>query len=356
MESPIALLCAGGTGGHLFPAEALAHALIARGWEVELATDERGRRFADAFPARATHVLRAGTPFSRNPVKLATAMLDLARGYASGRSLVVGKSVVMGFGGYPTVPPLMAAAHRKVPCGVHEQNAVLGRANRLLAGRVDRVASGFPVDGAVTVGNPVRPAVLEAATTPYAPAGPHEPFELLVFGGSQGALFFAEFVPEALAGLAEAARARLRVTLQAREQDAPAARANLARAGIRAEVQPFFADMAERIARAHLVVSRAGASTVSELAVIGRPSLLVPYPHALDHDQAANAAEMVATGGAEVVAQRDLTVGRFTAALRDALDNPQALAQKAAAAKAAGRPDAAERLAEFVEELAETRA
>lgn len=345
-------MCAGGTGGHMFPAEALAHALLARGWGVELATDARGRRYAETFPAARTHILRAGTPFSRNPLATARAVLALGRGYLAGRSLVRGHAAVVGFGGYPTVPPLMAAAHRGVPCAIHEQNAVLGRANRLLAPRVGRVASGFPVDSATTVGNPVRPAVLDAAASPYAPAGAGEPFHLLVFGGSQGAQFFAEFVPGALAALPASDRHRLRVTLQARDADAPAARAALAEAGIEAEVEPFFADMARRIAGAHLVVSRAGASTVSELAVIGRPALLVPYPHALDHDQAANAAEMVATGGAEVVVQAEMP-DRFGSALRAALDNPQALAQKAAAAKRAGRPDAAEQLADLVEELAE---
>ena len=334
----------------MFPAEALAHALDARGWGVELATDARGERFAETFPAARTHVLRSGTPFSKNPVTMARAVLALGRGYLAGRSLVRGHAAVVGFGGYPTVPPLMAAAHRGVPCAVHEQNAVLGRANRLLASRVDLVASGFPTEGAVTVGNPVRPAVLEAAETPYAPPAPGEPFRLLVFGGSQGAKFFADFVPEALAAMPE--RDRLLVTLQARDEEGPAARAVFERAGIAAEVAPFFSDMARRIAEAHLVVARAGASTVSELAVIGRPSLLVPYPHALDHDQAANAAEMVAAGGAEVVRQADLTAERFAATLRDALDNPDALAQKAAAAKRAGRPDAAERMADLVEELA----
>ena len=339
----------------MFPAAALAHALVGRGWQITLATDKRGLRYADAFDMARICVLPSGTVFSRNPLTLARSVLALGRGYLSARSLVLGHKAIVGFGGYPTVPPMLAAAHRGQPCAIHEQNAVLGRANKLLASRVWRVASGFPVEGAVTVGNPVRPAVLAAAETPYTPPAPDEPFDLLVFGGSQGAMFFAEFVPEALAALDEAERGRLRVTLQAREEDAPAARAALSEAGIAAEVEPFFADMAERIARAHFVVSRAGASTVSELAVIGRPSLLVPYPFALDHDQAANAAEMVAAGGAEVVRQGDLSPQRFAATLREALDKPDMLAQKAAAAKRAGRPDAAERLADLVEGLSEMR-
>ena len=344
-----ALLCAGGTGGHLFPAEALAHELRARGWRVELATDTRGQRFSDAFPAERTHILDAATFGGRDPVAVARALWRLARGYRAARTVVRGKAAVVGFGGYPTLPPVLAAANRGVPTAVHEQNAVLGRANRFLARRVDVVAAGFDTPGAVTVGNPVRPAVVEAAQKPYRPAEAGEPFRLLVFGGSQGAQYLGEVVPRALA-LAEG-RERVRLTLQARDEEAPAARAALAALGVEAEVAPFFTDMAERMAAAQLVVSRAGASTCAELAVIGRPSVLVPFPHALDHDQSANAAAMVRSGAAELVEQRALSAERLAAILAAAMAAPDDLAARAAAAKSTGRPDAAARLADLVENL-----
>ena len=344
-----ALLCAGGTGGHLFPAEALAHELIARGWRVELATDRRAERFAAAFPASERHVVEAATIAGRNPLRIARALVTLLGGYRAARAIVTNCDVAVGFGGYPTLPPMLAALRARVPTVIHEQNAVLGRANRLLAPRVRAVASGFTLDGAIATGNPVRPAVIEAAAIPYDAGG--EPFDLLVFGGSQGAQYLGEVVPKALALLRDDA-SRLRVTLQARDEDAASVRAALEAAGAEAEVAPFFADMARRIARAHLVVSRAGASTCSELAVIGRPSVLVPYPHALDHDQAANAAAMVEAGAAEIVLQRDLSAERLAAIVRNAMADPAALAKRAAAARRVGRPDAAARLADLVERTA----
>ena len=342
-----ALLCAGGTGGHLFPAEALAHELRARGWGVELATDARGRRFAETFPADRTHIVDAATIAGRNPVKIAGALWSLTKGYVAARHIARGRDAVVGFGGYPTLPPMLAALNVGAPTAIHEANAVLGRANRLLARRVDVVAAGFETEGAVTVGSPVRPAVLDAAKVPYEPA--QETFDLLVFGGSQGARYFAQAVPDALALVED--RARIRLTLQARDEDADAAREALEAAGVEADIAAFFPDMARRIARAHLVVSRAGASTCAELAVIGRPSLLVPFPHALDHDQSANAAEMVRAGAAEIVEQRDLTAERLAAIVARAMASPDELAGRAAAAKAVGRPDAAARLADLVENL-----
>ena len=342
-----ALLCAGGTGGHLFPAEALAHELNGRGWTVELATDRRGQRFSDAFPAARTHIVDAATISGRNPVKIAAALWSLTKGYVAARHIVRGKNAVVGFGGYPTLPPMLAALNVGVPTAIHEANAVLGRANKLLARRVDVVATGFDMENSVTVGNPVRPAVIEAARTPYEPAT--DTFDLLVFGGSQGAQYFARVVPEAMALVED--RARIRLTLQAREEERDEARAALAAIGVEAEVAPFFADMAARIARAHLVVSRAGASTCAELAAIGRPSLLVPFPHALDHDQSANAAEMVRAGAAEIVEQRDLDAERLAAIIARSMVDPDGLAKRAAAAKAVGRPDAAARLADLVENL-----
>ena len=342
-----ALLCAGGTGGHLFPAEALAHELRVRGWTIELATDTRGRRFADAFPASKIHIVDAATISGRNPLKIAGALWSLTKGYVAARHIVRGKDAVVGFGGYPTLPPMLAALNVGVPTALHEANAVLGRANRLLARRVDVVAAGFETEGAVSVGNPIRPPVLEAAAIPYERG--NGTFDLLVFGGSQGAQYFARVVPEAMALVED--RGRVRLTLQAREEDAEAARERLAALGVEAQVAPFFTDLPQRIARAQFVVGRAGAGTCSELAAIGRPSLLVPLPHSIDGDQAANAAEMVRAGAAELVEQRELDAERLAAIISRAMREPEELKRRAAKAKAVGRPDSAARLADLVENL-----
>jgi UDP-N-acetylglucosamine--N-acetylmuramyl-(pentapeptide) pyrophosphoryl-undecaprenol N-acetylglucosamine transferase len=358
------LLAAGGTGGHLFPAEALAHELTARGWCVHLATDDRAERFAGHFPAVAIHPIRSATIGSKNPLALAGAFWKIWRGVRQA-SVLIGRlkpNVVVGFGGYPTLPPLYAATRRKVPTLIHEQNAVMGRANRALARRVSAIAGGFlPEDKSaagiktVTTGNPVRPAVLEAAKTPYSVSGKGEPFRLLVFGGSQGAKFFSEAVPAAAALLPESRRRHLIVTQQARVEDAAKVQAAYAGLGVEAQVSPFFNDMAARIGAAHLVISRSGASTVSEVAVIGRPALLVPYPHALDHDQAANAAALAAAGGAQVYPQSTLSAERIAELVGGLMDDPQKLGAMAKAAKSAGKPDATRLLADLTEAIASGR-
>lgn len=355
------LLAAGGTGGHLFPAEALAHELIGRGWSVHLATDDRATRYANHFPAKEAHTIRAATFGSKNPIALMSAMWRIWQGVRQASRVIqrIKPSVVVGFGGYPTLPPLYAATRRKVPTIIHEQNAVMGRANRGLAPRVDAIAGGFlPEDtsaaGAktVTTGNPVRPAVLEAARTPYVASAGGDPFRLLVFGGSQGAQFFSDAVPAAVALLSDAQRARLIVTQQARADDVGRVKDAYAKLGIDAQVSPFFTDMAQRMAAAHLVISRSGASTVSEIAVIGRPALLVPYPHALDHDQAANAAALAAAGGGEVHPQSTLTPEAVASLLGSAMEEPERLEKMAAAAKSVGRPNAAQLLADLAEAIA----
>ena len=355
------LLAAGGTGGHLFPAEALAHELTNRGWRVDLATDERAERFAAHFPAHKVHPIASSTIGSRNPIALLRAFWTIWRGVRQASEVIrrIKPDVVIGFGGYPTLPPLYAATRRKVPTIVHEQNAVMGRANKALAARVAAIAGGFLdarhgrfADKIVVTGNPVRPAVLEAAKTPYQPSRAGEPFRLLVFGGSQGAQFFSDAVPVAIAALPEAQRVRLRVTQQARADDVGRVKQAYAQLGMQADVLPFFSDMAARIAAAHLVISRSGASTVSEIAVIGRPAILVPYPYALDHDQAANAAALADAGGAEVHVQSSLTTERLAELIGSALDDPDRLASVAAAAKSAGKPDAARLLADLAEAIA----
>lgn len=360
MTKGIVLLAAGGTGGHLFPAEALAHELKTRGYSVHLVTDRRAERYAGSFPADDIHTVSSATIGSKNPVAVINAFLSLWRGYREARSLIsrLKPKAVVGFGGYPTVPPLFAAAGLGVPTAVHEQNAVMGRANKLLASRVRAIAGGFlSPDGEhkakmVLTGNPVRPAVIAAAGQPYLSSMAGEPFRLVVFGGSQGAQFFSDAVPGAIRLLPDAERQRLVVTQQARPEDRQKVIDGYATLDIRADVAPFFTDMAERLAGAHLVICRSGASTVSELAVIGRPSILVPYPYALDHDQAANAAALAAQGGAQVIAQAALSAERIADLLSRAMEEPDRLASMAAAAKSTGKPDAAGLLADLVEAIA----
>jgi len=360
MDKGIVLLAAGGTGGHLFPAEALAHELKAGGWAVHLVTDSRAERFAGKFPADEIHVVPSATIGSKNPVSVARTLFTLWRGMRAARRLLarLKPKVVVGFGGYPTLPPLLAATGMGIPSMIHEQNAVMGRANKALAARVKAIAGGFlPETGGqyaektVTTGNPVRPAVLEAANIPYEASAEGE-FRLVVFGGSQGAQFFSKAIPSAIAALEPEDRARLVITQQARPEDRDEVVRSYADLAIPAEVSPFFTDMAARIGQAHLVISRSGASTVSEVSVIGRPAILVPYPHALDHDQAANAAALAAGGGAKVIQQSELSTERLAGIVSRAMRDPAGMAAMAANARKAGKPDAARLLASMVEAIA----
>ncbi|MBZ5758517.1 MULTISPECIES: undecaprenyldiphospho-muramoylpentapeptide beta-N-acetylglucosaminyltransferase [Rhizobium] len=364
MSKGIILLAAGGTGGHVFPAEALAYKLRDRGYSVHLVTDSRAERYAGSFPADEIHVVPSATIGSKNPVNLARSLWTLWTGMRAARKLIrnIGPLCVVGFGGYPTIPPLLAATRMGVPTVIHEQNAVMGRANKALAGRVKAIAGGFLPDNGgaypektVTTGNPVRPAVIEAAKTPYHPSGPDEPFNLVVFGGSQGAQFFSKAIPTAVSLLEEPLRNRLRITQQVRVEDMETVNNCVVHLQMGADIAPFFNDMAERIAAAHLVICRSGASTVSELAVIGRPAILVPYPYALDHDQAANAAALAANGGAKVIAQSELSSEKLSAILRGSMNSPEKLAKMAAAAKSTGKPEAANLLADLVEAIADKR-
>ncbi|MDQ4059655.1 MAG: UDP-N-acetylglucosamine--N-acetylmuramyl-(pentapeptide) pyrophosphoryl-undecaprenol N-acetylglucosamine transferase, partial [Pseudomonadota bacterium] len=287
----------------------------------------------------------------------------LTQGVLLARRLIrrIRPRVVIGFGGYPTVPPLLAAALAGMPTAIHEQNAVMGRANRLLAPRVLQIATGFATAQrlgrrlaakAVHVGNPVRPAVLAVAGEAYRALEADGPMRLLVFGGSQGARVMSEVVPQALARLDPALRARLRVVQQARSEDLDQVRRLYAGHGIKAELAPFFADLPERLAAAHLVISRAGASTVAELAAVGRPAILVPLPHALDQDQRFNAEALAGVGGAIVRLQDGFTPEWLAAELTGLFSNPGRLSVMAAAARTIGTPDAAERLADLVLSLA----
>ncbi|BBE74506.1 undecaprenyldiphospho-muramoylpentapeptide beta-N-acetylglucosaminyltransferase [Oharaeibacter diazotrophicus] len=353
------LIAAGGTGGHLFPAEALAHELGRRGHVVHLATDHRATDYGRDFPAAAVHVVASATFGDRSPLGLARSAVRIATGQLQSLALVgrLKPAAAIGFGGYPTLPPLLAASLRGVPTVVHEANAVMGRANRFLARRTTAVATSFATTRllddpakAVTTGNPVRPRVV-AAASPYDVPAAAGPFRLVVFGGSQGARVFSELVPPALALLAPDLGARLRLVQQVRPEDMARVRAGYSELGIEAELLSFFPDLPERIAGAHLVVCRSGASSVSELAVIGRPSILVPLPHALDADQKSNALELERAGGALMAEQASLTPDVLAGHLSTLMNDPGRLAAMATAARGEGRPDAVQRLADLVEHV-----
>jgi UDP-N-acetylglucosamine--N-acetylmuramyl-(pentapeptide) pyrophosphoryl-undecaprenol N-acetylglucosamine transferase len=357
-DSKLVLLAAGGTGGHLFPAEALAVALKARGIAVDLATDERAERYGHDFPSRQTHIIPSATIRGRDPVSMAKTLATLGIGAMKSLRLLrkVRPAAVVGFGGYPTLPPVLAATLRGIPTVIHDANAVMGRANRMLSTRVKAIATSFPnmtLDAALAAkatftGNPVRPAVIAASAAPYAPLETGGPFRLLVTGGSQGARVMADIVPPAIERLAPELRARMDIVQQARGEDETRVREAYAQLGVRAEVAPFFSDLPARIAAAHLVVSRSGASTVAELAVIGRPAFLIPLPHALDQDQLANANVLAKAGGAVVLRQDDLTPTSLAAEIEALAADPGKLSAMAAGAKSAGMHDAAERLADLV--------
>ena len=351
------LLAAGGTGGHLFPAQALAAVLERRGSSSLLITDRRAKTLVADFRADEIRFITADTLRGRDPMSVVR--MGLANVAGLTRSLQAIRafrpSVAVGFGGYPTLPPLMAAWLLKVPAIVHEANAVLGRANRSLASRAHVATAfpdvrGIPAGASVTrVGIPVRQAVLDAVR-PYVPAA--ERFNLLVFGGSQGARAFADLVPPAVATLSEAHRARLTLVQQCRTEDMARVTEAYADLGLAPELAPFFADLPKRMADAHLVIARAGASTIAELSIIGRPSLMVPLPGAIDQDQSHNAAAMEALGGGKRLDQSELTPARLGAEIAAAMDDPAAMAAAAEKAKGLAKPDAAERLADLCEQLA----
>jgi UDP-N-acetylglucosamine--N-acetylmuramyl-(pentapeptide) pyrophosphoryl-undecaprenol N-acetylglucosamine transferase len=350
------ILAAGGTGGHLFPAESLARELVKRGHIVDLISDERVAPFAARFPGREIHTITSGTVTGKGVMGKIAGLAGLVKGILQcGRLLkALDPAIVIGFGGYPTVPPVLAATRLKLPSALHEQNAVMGRANRFLAGRVGLVATGFPLKDAalqaklVHVGNPVREAVIAASRQPMPGLGEGDMIRLCIFGGSQGARVMSDVAPPALAALPDAFRRRLFVVQQAREEDIPRVRKAYAAAGITSEIDSFFTDMPARIAASHLVVARGGASTIAELSVIGRPSIIVPLPGALDQDQAANGRVLADAGGALVVPQSAFTPVALGEHVLRLVSDPAALADMGEAARHTGIPDAASRLADNV--------
>ncbi len=354
MISPLILIAAGGTGGHMFPARAFADAIVGRGGRVALVTDPRGKRYTEGFPADDILIL----PVTNAEEGGLKGKIDA--GFAVMRSLgLVGPfikahspSAIVGFGGYPTFPVLFSAG--KIPVIIHEQNAVLGRVNKLFQGKAVKIASGFAqLDGLehpekhVVVGNPVRQAIVDAR-----PAGYPDPelggLRILVTGGSQGARILGDVVPQAIAALPEDLRLRLFVSHQVREEQCDFARETYAEAGVQAEVWPFFKDMADRLAKCHLVIGRSGASTVSETAVVGRPAILVPLAIATNDHQTFNAQALASSGAAEVILEADFSLDRLTNTLQNLLTAPDDLIKRATAARSVGKPDAAETLADLV--------
>lgn len=355
------VLAAGGTGGHMVPAAALAAELMRRGHKVALVSDERGVRFPDLFDGIETRVVPASR-FSGGPIGWLKAANAMRKGRAQARALYreFRPSAVIAFGGYASLPALMAAFAAKVPAVVHEQNAVLGRVNRLVAGKVAAIATSYEnverlkpkyEDRSHLVGNPVRQAVLDLRMRPYPPLDEDGIFRVLVTGGSQGASVLSQVVPDGLALLPVHFRRRLQVTHQARVEDIDEVRRKYAEHGIPAEIATYLPDLPERLAWAHLVIARAGASTIAELTAAGRPAILVPLPSATDDHQTANAREISEAGGARTIPQRSFTAQELAKQMQKLGLEPAALANAAACARSCGRPDAARDLADLVESI-----
>ena len=359
-KRPYLLIAAGGTGGHMFPAQALAEAMVAKGWRVRLSTDPRGARYAGGFPAEVERVVVSSGTFARGgavarilvPFQIAGGVLS-----ALARAVWDRPSVVVGFGGYPSIPALTAAWLLRLPRMIHEQNGVLGRVNQIFARHVAQVACGtWPtqlpagVEGH-PVGNPVRQAVLDRAAAPYMPPGDY-PMSVVVIGGSQGARVLSDVVPAALAALPVALKPLLRIAHQARDEDHARVVAAYQAADMTAEVAPFFTDIPRRLAEAQLVISRAGASSVADISVIGRPAILIPFAAATADHQTANARGLVEAQAAVLCAEGGLNAAQLSAQIASILTMPERAEQMAAAAHAQGRPDATIRLAAMVEALA----
>jgi len=361
--APLILLAAGGTGGHLFPAEALGVELIRRGFRVRLVTDSRALRYSGLFSKDTIDVVPSETVRSRAPWSLAHTGLMLGYGLVVALHLVrrLKPAAMVGFGGYPTVPPLIAARLLGVPGIVHDANAVLGRANRFLSSRVSAIATSLPgvLDRdpqlsakTTTVGTPMRPAILAAAAVGYASPETNGSLRLLVVGGSQGARVMSDIVPGAIERLEPSLWSRLVLMQQVREEDMARVRAVYKRLRINAELAPFFGDLPARLASSHLVISRSGAGTIAELAAIGRPSILVPLPGAIDQDQFANAGVLAQADGAIRIAQKEFTSDRLASEISALAAEPARLTAMAANARGVGRLDAAERLADLVVKVA----
>jgi UDP-N-acetylglucosamine--N-acetylmuramyl-(pentapeptide) pyrophosphoryl-undecaprenol N-acetylglucosamine transferase len=363
VAAPLLIIAAGGTGGHMFPAQALAEEMLTRGWRVKLATDARGARYAGGFPPGVQRQVTAAASFAQGgPLARIAAPFAIAWGaLTSVVSMLRDRpACVAGFGGYPALPAMLAAVLLRRPRMIHEQNGVLGRVNRALAARVDAVACGvWPTtlpEGAraLYLGNPVRETVLAQTEATYLPPGPH-PMSILVIGGSQGAGLFARVVPHAMGLLPDEMRERIRLSQQVRPEDMARARDDYGEIGVAADLRGFFEDVPERLADATLVISRAGAGSIADIAVIGRPAILIPYPHATDDHQAANAAGLVRAGGAFMIREDELTAEALAGHVAAILADPEGAEAMADASRTQGRPNATIELAELVERLAAGR-
>ena len=354
------VLAAGGTGGHLIPAFALAVELERRGHHVALITDERGRAIPGKPASLTAHVLPAGRIQGINPLNWLRAIKAIGEGRRMALRLFESfePAAVVGFGGYPALPALLAAGAAGIPSVIHEQNAVLGRVNRLFSGRVAAIATAYRTidrlkpkyaDKVHLVGNPVRAEVLKLRDLPYPPFGEDGLLRVLVTGGSQGARVLSDVVPDGLAMLQPALRTRLQITQQCRAEDIEAVRHRYASHDIPAELGTYFENMAERLADAHLFIGRAGASTIAELSAVGRPAILVPLPLATDDHQTANAREMVAAGGARAIRQANFTAVELAKQIQAMAQRPETLATAAHAAWNCGYPNAVADLADLVE-------
>ncbi len=356
------VLAAGGTGGHMFPAEALAGELLRRGCRVDLITDERGQGFGNRLPEVAVHHVASGGVAGKGIVAKLKNIARLALGYLQCRRLIkrLDPLVTVGFGGYPSVPPVLAAQQRESRTVLHEQNAVAGRANRFLMKRASKVALSFdkvsffddlPADKKAVTGNPVRPAISALADIPYqAPRG-DAPINLLIFGGSLGARSFSRHIPAGIALISSDLRTRLKIVQQCRAEDLDAVAESYRKTGLDVELKPFFDDMPDRLAKAHLVVCRSGASTVTELTAAGRPALMIPLPNAIDDHQLANARALEGPGAGWVLTESAMSPASIAERLTTILTHPEWLEGAAAAAKKLGRRDAAARLADLVMSL-----
>ena len=361
MTAPLLIIAAGGTGGHMFPAQALAEAMLAKGWRVRLSTDARGARYASGFPDAVEVSVVGSATFARGGIlqKLLVPLRILGGfGAAKWRMLRDRPAVVVGFGGYPAIPAMAAAWVLRIPRMIHEQNGVLVRVNQLFAKRVDQIACGTcptvlpgSVDGTHT-GNPVRASILERAGAPYIPPGDY-PMAILVMGGSQGARIMSDIVPPAIAALPEHIRGNVRVSHQARPEDLERVTNYYASELITADVQTFFDDIPHRMAEAQLVVSRSGASTVADVSIIGRPAVWVPLASAIRDEQTANARQLVEAGAAVVMTEEEFDVAPLAQQLTALLSDGPGMLKMAQAALACSVPDATDRLVQLVENLAE---
>ncbi len=360
-KEKLVVLATGGTGGHVFPAQALSERLQAEGYKLALITDRRGDAYKGTLGALETHTISAGAVSGRSKLGKIKAVFKLVKGYIQARKILkrLNPDVVVGFGGYPSVPTMLAATRLKLKTVIHEQNAVLGRANRMLAPFVNKIAASFEATSmmkeaehskAIWTGNPVRPEMAALNHKPYTPITDSK-INILIVGGSQGAAIFGDVVPAAMGLLPKDLRDKLSITQQVRKEQQDDVHNKYASIGMNPEIAAFISDMPAQLEKAHLVICRSGASTIAELATAGRPSILVPYMHAIDDHQTANSARICDAGGAWMIPQQDFTAEILAERLQSLISNPVMLTHAAIAAKKIGQPEAGARLADLVMEL-----